>query len=48
MSEFINNSSQRKELLRHMLVRLHEGESPDLLRNRLTAKIGRASCRERV
>ena len=35
MSEFINNSSQRKELLRHMLVRLHEGESPDLLRNRL-------------
>lgn len=35
MSEFINNSSQRKEMLRHLLIRLHEGENPDLIRNRL-------------
>ena len=35
MSEFINNSSQRKEMLRHLLLRLHEGDNPDVLRNRL-------------
>ena len=35
MSEFINNSSQRKEMLRHLLLRLHEGHNPDVLRNRL-------------
>ena len=35
MSEIINNSSQRKELLRHLLLRLHEGESPEFLRQRL-------------
>ena len=35
MSEVINNSSQRKELLRHLLLRLHEGENPEVLRQRL-------------
>lgn len=35
MSEIINNSSQRKELLRHLLLRLHEGDSPEVLRQRL-------------
>ena len=35
MSEFINNSSQRKEMFRHLLLRLHEGDNPDVLRNRL-------------
>ncbi len=35
MSEIINNSSQRKELLRHLLLRLHEGENPEVLRQRL-------------
>lgn len=35
MSEIINNSTQRKELLRHLLLRLHEGENPDVLRQRL-------------
>ncbi len=35
MSEIINNSTQRKELLRHLLLRLHEGENPDVLRKRL-------------
>lgn len=35
MSEFINNSTQRKELLRHLLLRLHEGDNPEVLRARL-------------
>lgn len=35
MSEIINNSSQRKELLRHLLLRLHEGDNPEVLRQRL-------------
>jgi uncharacterized protein len=35
MSELINNSQKRKELLKHMILQLHEGEAPDLVRNRL-------------
>ena len=35
MSELINNSSQRKELLKHLLLRLHEGDNPEVLRRRL-------------
>jgi len=35
MSEIINNSQQRKELLKHMILQLHQGEAPDLVRNRL-------------
>lgn len=35
MSEIINNSSQRKELLRHLLLRLHEGDNPEVLRSQL-------------
>lgn len=35
MSEIINNSAQRKEMLRHLLLRLHKGENPEALRNRL-------------
>ncbi len=35
MSELINNSSQRKELLRHLLLRLHEGDNPEVLRKQL-------------
>ena len=35
MSEFINNSQKRKELLKHMILQLHAGEAPDLVRNRL-------------
>ncbi len=35
MSELIDNSSQRKEMLRHLLLRLHEGENPEVLRKRL-------------
>ncbi|MBF6628312.1 MAG: DUF438 domain-containing protein [Proteiniphilum sp.] len=35
MSELINNSTQRKETLRHLLLRLHEGDNPEALRRRL-------------
>jgi hypothetical protein len=31
----INNSKKRKELLKHMILQLHSGEAPDLVRNRL-------------
>jgi len=33
MSELINNSKKRKELLKHMILQLHAGEAPDLVRN---------------
>ncbi|MFT3737744.1 MAG: DUF438 domain-containing protein [Breznakibacter sp.] len=35
MSEFINNPQQRKELLKHMILQLHQGEAPGLVRKRL-------------
>ncbi|HRY31986.1 MAG TPA: DUF438 domain-containing protein [Bacteroidales bacterium] len=35
MSELLNNSEKRKELLKHMILQLHAGEAPDLVRNRL-------------
>ena len=35
MSELINNPEKRKELLKHMILQLHSGEAPDLVRNRL-------------
>jgi uncharacterized protein len=35
MSEIINNSEKRKELLKHMILQLHQGDAPDLVRKRL-------------
>lgn len=35
MSELINNSQRRKDLLKHMILQLHQGEAPDLVRKRL-------------
>jgi uncharacterized protein len=35
MSELLNNSRKRKDLLKHMILQLHNGEAPDLVRNRL-------------
>ncbi|MHC1707711.1 MAG: DUF438 domain-containing protein [Bacteroidales bacterium] len=35
MSELINNSEKRKELLKHMILQLHAGEAPELVRARL-------------
>lgn len=35
MSELINNSARRKDLLRHMLLELHEGRAPEAVKQRL-------------
>jgi DUF438 domain-containing protein len=35
MSELINNSEQRKELLKHMILQLHKGIAPQEIRKRL-------------
>ena len=35
MSEQTSTPEQRKELLRHLLLRLHEGDNPEILRRRL-------------
>lgn len=35
MSEIINNSEKRKELLKHIILQLHNNEAPDAVRNRL-------------
>lgn len=36
MSELINNSENRKELLKHMILQLHAGEAPDVVKTQLT------------
>jgi DUF438 domain-containing protein len=35
MSELINNSKKRKELLKHLILQLHNGEAPDQVRKRM-------------
>ena len=35
MSELINNSRSRKELLKHMILQLHEGVAPEAVRKRM-------------
>ncbi len=35
MSEIINNSEKRKELLKHLILQLHNGEAPEQVRGRL-------------
>jgi len=35
MSELINNSASRKELLKHMILQLHEGVAPEQVKKRL-------------
>lgn len=35
MSELINNSAKRKELLKHLILQLHAGEAPDAVRKQL-------------
>lgn len=39
MSEFINNSSQRKEMLRHLILQLHKGDNPEALRQQLIERL---------
>lgn len=35
MSELINNSQNRREMLKHLILQLHKGEAPEIVRNRL-------------
>ncbi|MBD8388839.1 DUF438 domain-containing protein [Dysgonomonas sp. BGC7] len=35
MSEIINNSQKRKELLKHLILQLHNNEAPEVVKNRL-------------
>ena len=35
MSELINNSQSRKEMLKHMILQLHEGVAPEAVRARM-------------
>jgi len=40
MSEFINNATKRKQLLKHMILQLHKGEAPEDVRKQLTRLLG--------
>lgn len=35
MSELVNNSQNRRDLLKHLILQLHKGEAPDVVKNRL-------------
>ncbi|MBB4036803.1 hypothetical protein GGR21_002716 [Dysgonomonas hofstadii] len=35
MSEIINNSQHRRDLLKHLILQLHKGEAPDVVKSRL-------------
>lgn len=48
MSEIINNSSKRKELLKHMILQLHKGIAPDAVRNQLVSLLGQVPYGEVV
>jgi DUF438 domain-containing protein len=37
MSELINNSTERKKTLKHLILRLHKGETPDEVRKELVS-----------
>lgn len=41
MSELINNSEKRKELLKHMILQLHAGETPAEARNQLVSLLSK-------
>ena len=38
MSELIDNSQQRKALLKHLILQLHEGQAPEAVKSRLAEK----------
>ena len=48
MSEFINNSQKRKELLKHMILQLHKGEAPEVVRKQLIRLMGQVPYNEVV
>jgi DUF438 domain-containing protein len=40
MSELIDNSKKRKELLKHLILQLHEGQAPEAVKGRLAELLG--------
>ncbi len=40
MSELIDNARRRKDLLKHMILQLHEGHAPEQVRTQLTRMLG--------
>jgi DUF438 domain-containing protein len=41
MSELINNAEKRKELLKHMILQLHEGTAPEAVKQQLIRLLGK-------
>ena len=41
MSELINNAEKRKELLKHMILQLHEGTAPETVKQQLIQLLGK-------
>lgn len=41
MSELINDAEKRKELLKHMILQLHEGKSPEAVKKQLIRLLGK-------
>jgi DUF438 domain-containing protein len=48
MSELINNIEKRKQLLKHMILQLHEGKEPDVVRSQLIELLGQVPYGEVV
>jgi hypothetical protein len=48
MSELINNSQKRKDLLKHMILQLHKGQAPDAVRKQLVELLGQVPYGEVV
>jgi DUF438 domain-containing protein len=48
MSELIDNSAKRKELLKHMILQLHKGEAPEEVRTQLIRLLGKVPYNEVV
>ena len=40
MSELIDNAQRKRDLLKHLILQLHAGESPDAVRNQLIRLLG--------
>ncbi|MCP4582214.1 MAG: DUF438 domain-containing protein [candidate division Zixibacteria bacterium] len=48
MSEMINNAEKRKELLKHMILQLHEGKAPQEVKTQLVRLMGKVPYAEIV
>jgi len=48
MSELLEDKTRRKELLKHMIKQLHQGEAPDAVRNQLVRILGQVPYDEVV